>query len=165
MTLTAQKPILLDEGLRQSDVGDIRALVTETGIFTLEEIDIACELAIDTLSGKDEDYKFLILRDDSGRLIAYTCYGFIPLADYRFDLYWIAVSPGLQGKGIGYKLLEQTEKKIRELKGEHIYAETSSIDGFNSARSFYLKNGFTEVSRIKEFYRAGDDKVTYQKIL
>jgi GNAT superfamily N-acetyltransferase len=166
MPLPKQKsPLLLDESLRHSDVEDIRSIVTATGIFTPEEIDIACELAIDTLSGKDKDYKFLILRDDNGRPIAYTCYGFIPLADYRFDLYWIVVSPHLHGKGIGYQLFTQTEAKIRQLKGEHIYAETSGIAGFAPAREFYLKNGFNEVSRIKEFYRKNDDKVTYQKIL
>lgn len=165
MTSVAQNTLLLDEALRQSDVDDIRTIVTQTGIFTPEEIDIACELAIDTLSGKDEDYKFFILRDDAGRLIAYTCYGAIPLTDDRFDLYWIIVSPKLQGKGVGYQLLERTEQRIRELNGVHLYAETSSIAGFNPARSFYLNNGFTEVSRIKEFYRANDDKVTYQKIL
>lgn len=54
------------------------------------------------------------------------------------SIIWVAVSPGMRGKGIGRKLCERAENDYRE-KGAHkvvLYTETES------ARDFYKKMGY-----------------------
>ena len=160
-----QKQVSLDNNLTQSDLQAIEQMVRDVGVFNEEEIRIARELAEDSLSGKDPDYKFLFLRNKYGVPLAYTCYGVIPLTDNRFDLYWIAVSPKAQGCGFGKMIMEETEKCIRQLDGKYIYAETSGASPYRAARALYHKCGFVEASILKDFYRDDDDKVIYQKKL
>lgn len=157
------KPLSHDDNLLQSDLDYISKLVREAGVFNEEEIRVARELAEDSLNGHDLTYKFLFFRDESGEPMAYTCYGEIPLTEKRFDLYWIVVSPKVQGQGVGKKIMEATEERIAALDGKHIYAETSSTDHYIPARKLYLKHGFIEACVVKDFYRNGDDKVLYQK--
>ncbi len=153
-----------DPVLRIDDTGHIRVLVEEAGVFRPEEVDVACELASDALSG-DPSYRFLLWRGESGAVDAYSCYGEIPITDGRFDLYWIVVSPRLQGQGIGAQLLRETESAIRTLGGGHVYAETSGLPNYTPARRFYEASGFTEAARLSDFYREGDDKIIYRKLL
>jgi hypothetical protein len=54
---------------------------------------------------------------------------------------------------------------IENLKGRMIVVETSGSSRYLSARQFHEKIGYCEVSRIKDFYTAGDDKVVYVKHL
>ena len=49
--------------------------------------------------------------------------------------------------------------------GRAIYVETSSTEVYSPARSFYLNQGYKEVSRLKDFYRPGDDRITFLKQL
>jgi ribosomal protein S18 acetylase RimI-like enzyme len=164
-SLILKKQLSFDSNLTEPDLQAIEQLATDAGVFNAEEIRIARELAEDSLSGQDPNYKFLFLRDNSEVIIAYTCYGVIPLTDNRFDLYWIIVCPKAQGCGIGKKIMAETEKRIRQLNGQYIYAETSSTLPYAAARELYLKCGFIEGSVLKNFYRNDDDKVIYQKKL
>ncbi len=156
---------LIDDILKQSDIGAIRDLAREAGVFNEEEIDIAGCLAEEKFSGRESSYNFLFIRDEAGVPLAYTCFGEICLTDNRFDLYWIVVSPKLQGKGMGERILSLTEDATRKLGGVHLYAETSGTDLYIPARKFYLKNGYTEAARLKEYYRDGDDKYIFHKKL
>jgi ribosomal protein S18 acetylase RimI-like enzyme len=46
-----------------------------------------------------------------------------------------------------------------------LIVDTSSLPEFESTRNFYRKNGYTEEARIREFWKAGDDKIIYRKSL
>ena len=46
-----------------------------------------------------------------------------------------------------------------------VYVDTSSTHGYDRARSFYEKNGYTVACVLPDFYRAGDDRVIYRKTL
>lgn len=139
----------------------IRKIVQQTGVFSDIEVQTAGELAEEVLNGKDDSYLFQFAYDEQHKLLGYTCYGEIPMSPYRFDLYWIAVSPQSQGSGIAQLLLQCTHEHIAILGGKHVYAETSSTAHYNSARKFYIKQGYTEVARIPSFYKDNDDKVIY----
>jgi hypothetical protein len=41
--------------------------------------------------------------------------------------------------------------------------ETSSQGGYSRTRSFYEKAGYLLESRIRDFYKPGDDRLTYVK--
>lgn len=42
---------------------------------------------------------------------------------------------------------------------------TSGLASFERTRAFYRKCGYDEEARIRDFYRAGDDKIVYRKAL
>ena len=43
--------------------------------------------------------------------------------------------------------------------------ETSGLATFERTRAFYHALGYDEEARIREFYKAGDDKVVFRKAL
>lgn len=147
------------------DMESIRQLVTRTGVFNAEEIDVAVELVQDRIKRSlSSDYHF-VFADKDKELQAYSCFGRIPFTDGRFDLYWIAAEPAAQGAGLASRLLSITEAGIRELGGKKLYAETSSRKIYAAAHHFYHKTGFMLESTFHDFYRDGDDKLVFVKSL
>lgn len=149
--------------VRSSDRDDIRRLVDSTGFFSEAEIGIAVELIDERLlHGVQSGYHFLF-GELTGRMIGYTCYGPIPGAPNRYDLYWIVVHHDFRQRGIGKSLLSKTEAIIRKKKGQRIYIDTSSRDQYRTTRMFYDACGFREEAMLKDFYGPGDHKVIYVK--
>jgi ribosomal protein S18 acetylase RimI-like enzyme len=54
---------------------------------------------------------------------------------------------------------------LAEQDARLLIVETSGLPDFESARAFYVKCGFTQEARIKNFFAAGDDKIVYTKSL
>lgn len=145
------------------DVEQVRALVTATGFFSEEETAVAVELVEERVAqGTASDYRFL-LAEDEWRLVAYSCYGRVPLTRSSYDLYWIVVAPEAQGGGIGRALLARTEAAIADLGGTGVYAETSGRLQYAPTRSFYRRCGYREAALFTDFYAPGDDKVVFEK--
>jgi len=49
----------------------------------------------------------------AGSLAGWICWGPTPCTVGTWDLYWMAVDPGLQGSGVGTALLEEMESRLR----------------------------------------------------
>jgi ribosomal protein S18 acetylase RimI-like enzyme len=144
----------------------IKIILEETKVFHQEEIVVAIELIDIYLNNKEQkDYELFSCVDDSDKVLGYTCTGPTPMTEGTYDLYWIAVSPASHGKGIGKYLLSFIENKIKKDGGRLIIAETSSRDDYENTRQFYIHADYTEVSRIKDYYRVKDDLVVYGKYL
>lgn len=151
--------------VRSSDRDDIQRLVESTGFFTEVEIGIAVELIDERLlHGVQSGYHFLF-GELTGRMIGYTCYGPIPGAPSRYDLYWIAVHHDFRQRGIGKSLLSKTEAIIGKQHGQRIYIDTSSRDQYRTTRMFYDTCGFREEAMLQDFYGPGDHKVIYVKAI
>ena len=61
--------------------------------------------------------------------------------------------------------MSHVEQALRERGQRVLLVETSGTDALALTRTFYLNHGFDEEARIREYYRAGDDKVIYRKAL
>ena len=68
-----------------------------------------------------------------------------------------------KGGGLGSALLRHVEGGLRQNGQRVLIIETSSLDGFELTRRFYLKHGYSEEARIRDFYAAGEDKVVFWK--
>jgi ribosomal protein S18 acetylase RimI-like enzyme len=95
----------------------------------------------------------------------YYCLGPTPATRGTFDLYWIAVAPSQQGRGVGRELNRHAENLVRSMGGRLIIAETSSRPDYSGTRRFYVKAGYKEVATIQDYYKVGDDLVVYGKYL
>lgn len=149
-----------------SDRTRLHSILVTTRAFNPAEIDVAMELIDIVLKNPDQrDYDIQCLVDDEDRPLGYVCYGPVPMAENTFDLYWIAVAPEFQNTGIGSKLLEFLERRIRAMKGRMILADTASIPAYEKTHKFYQRNGFQEVARIPDYYSSGNDRITFCKKL
>ncbi|MCC0059586.1 MAG: GNAT family N-acetyltransferase [Hyphomicrobiaceae bacterium] len=147
------------------DVGRVRALIASTGFFNAAEMDIAGELVTERLTkGVRSGYHF-VLAERGAELVAYACFGPIDGTEGSFDLYWIAVSPGEQGRGLGAQLYARAESAMRRAGATRIYLDTSSSDQYAPTRGFYTRLGFIEQARLPDFYAHGEGKVIYAKTM
>ena len=163
------KKILVLHGIKlMNEVGPqdperIRRLVEITGFFYPAEVDVAEELVRERLAkGSSSGYHF-VLAEHYGRFAGYTCYGPIACTRSSYDLYWIAVHPDLQGRGLGRRLLKETERLIRLAGGTRIYVETSERPQYAFTRLFYENHGYRPESVLEHFYGPNEAKVTYCK--
>ena len=143
----------------------IEKLVEITGFFHADEVEVAKELVQERLLKGDASGYHFLFAEHYGRLVGYTCYGPIPCTLAGFDLYWIAVHPDYQSRGVGRQLLQLTERKIKEAGGERIYVDTSQRIQYASTRAFYERCGYLLESLLVDFYAPGDGKIIYCKKL
>jgi ribosomal protein S18 acetylase RimI-like enzyme len=146
--------------------GKVYEILQQTDFFTPAEIDVAMELIDIYLFNKSQtDYCISVAMDEENEVVGYFCYGPTPAAEGTFDLYWIAVSPTVQNRGIGKKLLNYVENEVERKGGRMIIIETSSQDKYGSTQQFYFRNNCVLEARIKDFYRVGDDRLIFVKRL
>jgi ribosomal protein S18 acetylase RimI-like enzyme len=105
------------------------------------------------------------MADYYGRLAGYVCFGPIPCTESSFDLYWIAVHPNFQERGLGRQLVTKSERRIRQLGGIRIYLDTSSRDQYAGTRAFYESCDYTVEAVQEDFYAKGDGRLIYCKKL
>jgi len=151
--------------LAADDLPELVRITEETGFFRPEEVAVAREVLTEAASrGKDSGYQVYVAADGQ-RPLGYVCLGPTPLTRSTWDLYWIAVGPEHQGRGLGRRLMDRAEEEARRKGGRQIIVETSSQELYEPTRRFYCSLGYREVSRISDFYDRGDAKVTFAKVL
>jgi len=151
------------QSVMPGDAEAVRRLVEATGFFNPEEIAVAGELVQEHLAkGEASGYVFFFAEDRNG-LAGYACYGPVPGTADSYDLYWIAVDPARQGRGLGGELLSRAEADMAARGAAGIYAETASRGQYRPTRRFYERHGYAAAARLPGFYAADDDKIIYHK--
>jgi D-alanine-D-alanine ligase len=143
----------------------IEALARVTGFFSAAEVAIARELADAAVQqGAVSGYHFVIA-EEAGALQGFTCFGPIPATQHSFDLYWIAVDPAAQRRGVGREMLSVSEQEVLRLGGLRLYADTSSRSQYEPTHAFYTRSGFARAAYLEDFYAPGDGRITFLKCL
>ena len=70
------------------------------------------------------------------------------------------LAAGLHRHGIAH-----VEDDLKARDQRLLLVETSGLESFDLTRRFYRKNGYDEEARIRDFYRAGEDKIIFRKAL
>jgi len=141
----------------------IRQLTEITGFFNPAEIDVAVELVQERLAKGASSGYYFVFAEQHGRVVGYASYGHIACTESSYDLYWIAVHPDFQGKGLGRQILEESERLIKNAGGTRIYVETSSRAQYAATRAFYEHSDYRLESLMEDFYAPGDAKAVYCK--
>ncbi len=151
--------------LRPGDRAPLAELLLSTGAFGANEVEVALSLfdlsREAKLRGADHapaDYEFVGAFENE-RLLGYACFGPTPATDGTFDLYWLAVDPAAQGRGVGRALVRHVEGKLIGRGGRLLVVETSSRADYAGTRTFYARSGYTEAARVRDFYAPADDRI------
>ena len=154
--------------LATSDRTALERIIAAVAVFSPEEIEIALELVDEWLEiGEESGYLTYVIEETAetgkGTVRGFVCFGPTPLTEGTYDLYWVAVDPAAQGRGYGQQLLAFAESEVRGLGGRLLLIETASHEAYAATVRFYERAGYELVSRIPNFYRVGDDKLTFAK--
>lgn len=149
--------------LRHDDIPLLEEILVATTAFTDDEVAIAIELLETVLNDTNQQDYEVAVADIGDHVAGYVLFGPVPLTEGNYDLYWIAVDPNSQGSGIGRRLMKHVEEQVRQRGGRLLCLETSSQGGYMRTRKFYEQAGYVEESCIRDFYKPGDDRLTYVK--
>lgn len=148
------------------DRGPLAALLRSVDSFGDADVEVALELIDEVIArASATSYRVLVAlgTEEDEPLLGYVCFGATPMTDTTFDLYWIAVDPRARGRGVAGVLCAALEHHARETGAKNIRVETSSEDEYAAATRFYRRQGFDECGRIPDFYRVGEDLLTFVK--
>jgi ribosomal protein S18 acetylase RimI-like enzyme len=157
------KDDILIREMAKADKPSIIRILEETPSFSKDDVALALELMDIFLNVPGQKDYEMYCAEYNGKVVGYLCFGRSPLTDGTFDLYWIVVDHSMKGKSIGTLLLLKAEEIIKSMDARMMIIETSSGEGYFGTRKFYEKNGYTEGERIKDFYKDGEDRVTFIK--
>jgi aminoglycoside 6'-N-acetyltransferase I len=151
--------------LQANDRAQLIAIIENTYNFSEEEKKVAVELIDEAIANPNHEYYNVFVSENENKIDGYHCVGKRALTDGVFDLFWIVVDSSTQNKGIGKQLLDHSENFVKESNGRWILAETSSKDSYNATRNFYMRNKYSIVSQIKDFYAVNDNLIVFGKYI
>ena len=149
--------------LKPADAKIIEGILKKIPLFKKEDIKVAMELINITASNPlQTDYNVFVYEND-GTVLGYHCTGKRPLTDAVYDLYWIVTDPEHGKQGIGKRLLEHAEDFVIQNNGRWILIETSSKESYSATRNFYMRNNYSIISEINDFYSKGESLLVFGK--
>lgn len=150
--------------ITSNDAGAVVDLAVAAGLFEPAEAVVVEGLMTDYFGGKRHDgHECLIDEEDQPIGVAY--YESVAAADRTWYLTMIAVRPDRQGEGRGAALLRHVETLLRSDGQRLLLVETSGLPTYERTRAFYVKCGYHEEARVRDYYEPGDDMVLYWKAL
>ena len=163
--------------LRPEDRARVSELLIATAAFSSEDVAVALELFDETFDDAHRpsgnaatersegstlafpDYEFIGAFDERDQLLGYACFGPTPATEGTYDLYWLAVDPAAQGRGMGRALVQWVERELSGRRGRLLIVETSSRPDYEDTRAFYARGGYAEAARVRDFYAPADDRI------
>lgn len=147
------------------DVAAILSLAVSSGLFPPDATDEVAGVMAGALRGElGPDHVWLTDADDGG-LVGVAYYAPERLTEGTWNLYMLAVHPNRQRQGRGAALVRHVEQELVARGARLLLIETSGAGTFDRTRAFYRALGYDEEARIREFYKAGEDKVVFRKAL
>ncbi|MEO8334848.1 MAG: GNAT family N-acetyltransferase [bacterium] len=153
--------------LRPEDRARLSELLIATAAFSSDEVAVALEIFDETFDDDRRsegpafalpDYEFVGAYDNQ-HLLGYACFGPAPATEGTYDLYWLAVDPAAQGRGVGRALLQWVERELGGRAARLLVVETSSRADYEHTRAFYARGGYVEAARVRDFYAPADDRI------
>ncbi len=146
------------------DTAAVIDLVIAAGMFSAADAWLVEGMLADYFDGNEEDGHVCVI-DDEGGPVGVAYYQPKPVADRVWDLTMIAVRPVRQGQGRGASMLRRVEEDLRARGQRLLLVETSALPQYDRTRAFYVRCGYEEEARIRDYWTAGDDLVVFCKAL
>jgi ribosomal protein S18 acetylase RimI-like enzyme len=146
------------------DTNALLALAEATGLFESNQIEELAQMLNQHFSD-ETDSQGIWFSDYDNEPVGIAYVAPEQMTDGTWNLYLIAIHPNHQRQGRGAALLHHIERMLTKSGERVLLVETSGLEDFEYVRAFYRKSGYDEEARIREFYKAGDDKIIFRKAL
>ncbi|MGB3682270.1 MAG: GNAT family N-acetyltransferase [Rubrobacteraceae bacterium] len=140
-------------------------LVVAAGMFSADDAWLVRSMLADYFDANKDDGHVCVIDDEQGRPLGVAYYQPKSAADRVWDLTMIAVQPVHQGQGRGAAMLRHVEEDLGTHGQRLLLVETSALARYDRTRAFYVKCGYEEEARIRDYWEAGDDLVVFRKAL
>lgn len=146
------------------DSAAVIELVVAAGLFPADETQVVDNMLADYF-GRTINEGHACVLDEEDELLGVAYYAPAPATDRTWYLTMIGVRANNQGRGRGAALLRHVEDALRADGQRVLLVETSGLPVYERARAFYVKCGYEEEGRIRDYWAAGDDMVVFRKAL
>ncbi|NES99060.1 MAG: GNAT family N-acetyltransferase [Sphaerospermopsis sp. SIO1G1] len=147
-----------------NDINKLLALAEAIGLFEPNQIEELAQMLSQHFSD-EANSEGLWFTDEENEPVGVAYVAPERMTEGTWNLYLIAIHPDYQRQGRGAFLLNYIEQMLTQRGERVLLVETSGLEDFEYVRAFYRKSGYEEEARIREFYKAGDDKVIFRKAL
>ena len=148
-----------------ADVPELVTITAGTGVFKPMEVDTLRQVFDEYFEYEQAAGSRCFVLEMDGELLGFEYHAPEEMTVGTWTLWWIVVRFDLQGQGIGRKLLEFAEADAREKGGGVLFVETSGTPHYEATRRFYLKYGYDQEARLRDYYAPGDDQIVFRKAL
>jgi ribosomal protein S18 acetylase RimI-like enzyme len=156
--------VLLIRPITPQDVTAIIELVVASGLFAPDDTYILEKMMTDYFEGNINDGHQCVI-DEADKPLGVAYYAPAKATDRSWYLTMIAVRGEHQGGGRGTILLQHVENALQKAGQRVLLVETSALPIYERTRMFYIKCGYEEEARIRDYWSAGDDMVVFRKVL
>ena len=150
---------------RRGDVPAVLDLVVAAELFSRSETPLLRDMMMDYFEAEHANGHRFVVDEQEDAILGVAYYQPREAADRVWDLTMIAVRPAEQRSGRGVALVNWGENELRGRDQRLLMIETSATAQYDRARSFYLKAGFDEEARVRDYWEDGDDLVIFCKSL
>lgn len=148
-----------------ADTNPLVELTGATGVFKPAELVALREVFDDYFKENRALGHRSFAAAEGPRRLGFVYFAPVPMTEGTWSLYWIAVAPDQQGRGLGRQLLEFVEREVKDDGGRLLLIETSALPRYLPTREFYLRRGYAPTAHIPDYYAEGDDLIIFSKRL
>ncbi|MEQ8824907.1 MAG: GNAT family N-acetyltransferase [Filomicrobium sp.] len=149
----------------EQNKADVVNIASSIGLFEPEEIPALSSMFDAYLSGELGDQHHWIIAKETGSVVGTAYYAPEMFAQNVWNVYFIGVHPDSQRHSVGGSLMKYIENNLRSQNQRMVLVETSSLPHLEKARSFYKKLNYEQEATIRDYYKSGDDKIVFRKVL
>jgi len=153
--------------LRLLETVDLEATVRMIGLYSAEHSRSARRTFEKFVAGRLADQVEDWVAELAGNIVG--CMGFEPDNDEDAQgIYWTSylfVHPAYYRRGIGSYLANAIEQRLKSLGARKIYLDVGNARDQPEAIGFHTKHGYVKEGELKDFFRAGEDKLIFGKRL
>ena len=139
-------------------------LTAATGFFKPLEVDTLNLVLEDLHAGRGEGGRCFVL-EEAECILGFVYHAPEPMTEGSWALWWIVVRTDIHGQGLGARLLKFAEQDCLENGARVLFVETSNLPHYEPTRQFYLKRGYEQEARLRDYYAEGDDQIVFRKRL
>lgn len=154
---------IITRDISKKDRNALKVLISKIDIFSEEDKRISLDLIDEFLKDPENNDYWVRCATENNVIQGFICYGPASLCVGTYDVYYIAVPPEFRRKGIGKMLIEDVESVLIKKKARMLLIETTSDPQYGGTLKFYERLGYVEAERLRDYYRDGEDKITFQK--
>jgi len=148
-----------------ADAVALTALAVAAGMFSKHETGVLDNMFVNYFGSNMNNGHVCITDDEAGEPIGIAYYAPVSATDRTWELIMIGVRPDYQGRGRGMALLWYVEQALKASGQRLLLVATSGLPSYVRTRSFYVKCGYEEEARIRDYYTTGEDMVMFRKVL